>query len=409
MATTNRARELLSPASAQGSLRCSELLPLISAQAAEADRTRTVSPHVIQAIKASDLVVLSATKELGGLEETVGNIALELEAVAAACASTAWCLWNHLCVFHLFCGALGPTHADLLASIVEQHHWVCFPGGAGSRVHAHVDGDRLVLNGSAAFGSGSRYADWTGVAFAMVDPATGKIGSPPDLRFSVIELSQPGVRIDPTWDGASLRASSTDDVHYQDVAVPAQRWSPWWAADRAGKLREPDVPVISHRYREDWVGFSDLWLAAMALGVTQAAFEQTVEEVGGRKAIMGRPMPQMAGVHFNLGRAATALMGARATVRSACTDVDTRIEAGVIPTEADYLRQMCASVQGLASCEVAVGHVRKVLGGNGLREGHWFERRQRDFQAMPLHINAHEDRVSERLGRYLLDLDPGLF
>lgn len=407
MTTRSRAHELLAPQTA--TLRATELLPLISAQAAEADRTRTVSPEAISAIKASDLMVLSATKELGGLEESVAGIALELEAVAAACASTAWCLWNHLCVFHLFCGALGPAHADLLGRIVETHGWVCFPGGAGSRVHARDEGATLVLEGSAAFGSGSRYADWTGVAFAMIDPATGKIGSPPDLRFSVIELAQPGVRIEPTWDGASLRASSTDDVYYDGVAVPADRWSSWWAADRAGKLRDPDLQVISHRYREDWVGFSDLWLAAMAVGVTYAALADAVTEVGGRKAIMGRPMAQMAGVHFNLGRAAIAAMAARSTTLAACAEVDTRIEAGIIPTEADYLRQMSASVRALADCEVAMGHLRKLLGGNGLREGHWFERRQRDFQAMPIHINAHEDRVSERLGRYLLDLDPGLF
>ena len=46
----------------------------------------------------------------------------------------------------------------------------------------------------------------------------------------------------------------------------------------------------------------------------------------------------------------------------------------------------------------------RVLGGNGLREGQSFERRYRDFQAMPLHINAHPDRVSEQYGRHLLGL-----
>ena len=49
-------------------------------------------------------------------------------------------------------------------------------------------------------------------------------------------------------------------------------------------------------------------------------------------------------------------------------------------------------------------HLLKVVGGNGLRERHPFERRYRDFQSMPLHINAHEDRVTERLGRQLLGL-----
>ena len=46
----------------------------------------------------------------------------------------------------------------------------------------------------------------------------------------------------------------------------------------------------------------------------------------------------------------------------------------------------------------------RVMGGNGLREGPPFERRYRDFQAMPLHINAHQDRLSEQIGRNLLGL-----
>jgi hypothetical protein len=48
-------------------------------------------------------------------------------------------------------------------------------------------------------------------------------------------------------------------------------------------------------------------------------------------------------------------------------------------------------------------HHAQVVGGNGLQNG-TFERRYRDFQPMPLHINAHEDRVTERLGRHLLGL-----
>ncbi|MCY4564184.1 MAG: hypothetical protein OXE40_06855 [Gammaproteobacteria bacterium] len=41
-----------------------------------------------------------------------------------------------------------------------------------------------------------------------------------------------------------------------------------------------------------------------------------------------------------------------------------------------------------------------------MREGGSFERRYRDFQAMPLHINAHRDRVTEQIGRHLLGLAP---
>jgi alkylation response protein AidB-like acyl-CoA dehydrogenase len=389
------------------------LLPAVAAQADEADRTRTVNPEVIAAIKRSELVTLSASANLGGRAESITQIALELEALAGACASTAWCLWNHLCVFHLFCGALGPEHHDLLGGIVQRHEWVCFPAGAGSRLHGEDRGEHLVLTGSSAFGSGSRYAEWAGVAFAVPDPASGRLGRPPDLRFSIVELARDGVGVRPTWDGASLRASSTDDVHYDQVAIPAARWSPWWGADRAGKLRDPAVPVIHPRYREDWVGLSDLWLAAMATGLAQSALDEITEEVATRKGLMGRPLVDLAGVHFNLGRAAAAIVAARAVWAAGCREVDARIAATdqgpCPPTEADELRLLAYSAQALAACESAMGHLGKVMGGNGLREGHRFERRQRDFRAMPLHINAHEDRVAERVGRWVLGLDPGRF
>jgi len=95
------------------------LVEQVAAQAATADRTRTVAPEVIAAIKGSGLLAFSATAELGGAEASITAMAAELELLATACPSTAWCVWNHLCVFHLFCGALGPEHADLLGGIVE--------------------------------------------------------------------------------------------------------------------------------------------------------------------------------------------------------------------------------------------------------------------------------------------------
>ena len=97
------------------------LLPMIAAQAETADQTRSINAEVIAAIKATDLMRLSASTELGGLNATTCAIGDELRAVAAACSSTAWCLWNHLCTFHLFCGLLGPVHHRFLQGIVDRH------------------------------------------------------------------------------------------------------------------------------------------------------------------------------------------------------------------------------------------------------------------------------------------------
>src|SRR5229473_5381005 len=53
---------------------CEPLLPLIAEQAAKADSTRSVDPPVIQAIKQTDLMRLSATRNIGGVEASISSI-----------------------------------------------------------------------------------------------------------------------------------------------------------------------------------------------------------------------------------------------------------------------------------------------------------------------------------------------
>jgi len=380
---------------AQTALICGPLLPTIAAQAEAADHSRSVAPEVIAGIKASDLMRMTAAEALGGLATPVWSVARELEAIAGACASTAWCLWNHLCVFHFYCGLLGPAHATLLAEIVRRHEWVSLPAGAGTSVRGRMDGGSVVLDGDAHFGSGARYGEWVGITFVL-DGETVP-------RFTIARSSEPGVRIDPTWNGMSLRASATDNLYYQGLRVPAERVVPFVRGYRF-LFRESARPMIDPRYREDWVALSDLWLGAMAVGLVQQALDEACSGIQGRIAIMGVKMVERPTIHVNLGQAGAALNAARAVIRDACAETDGRIQAGITPDEDDCLRQVAASMSALRLCGEALQLILRVLGGNGLRESGSFERRFRDFQAMPLHINAHPDRVAEAYGRHLLGL-----
>lgn len=389
--------ELLGP---RPSLVVDPILPAIAAQAAEADRTRTVSPEVIAALKASDVVKLSASANIGGLEASMLQIGRELEAISAACTSTAWVMWNHLCVFHLVVGCLGPDQADRLTGMVSAGETVCFPGGANTGVTGVIEGDRVRINGRGTFGSGGRYADWTGVAFVVVDGGGNRV-QPLDLRMSVARIDDPTIKIDPTWDGSAVRASATDDMFFTGTELEVGRCVAWYGANRAEALRE--VPVVAHRYREDWVGLSDLWLAWMGVGLARAALTEAVGQILGRKAILGRTMTTLPPVQLNLGQAAALVASAAATAETGCRQVDDRIAAGVVPTEADYLRQMALATSALDQLDEAMRLIQRSAGGNGLREGGTLERRFRDFQAMPVHINAHRDRVHLRVGRFALD------
>lgn len=372
------------------------MLGEIAAQAARADDTRSVSPTLIAAIKENDIMRLSGSPELSGLDESIVAIGNELRAIAARCGSTAWCMWNHLCTFHHFAGLLGPQNADFLSEIVSKHEWFCFPAGASSAVTGVRDDGRTILTGVAAFGSGGRYAEWAGVVFARDGVAMP--------QFALADLRHPKVRIEETWDGMSLRASATDHIYYDGADVPTERVVPWPPKYRE-LFRNPDHPMIHHRYREDWVALSVLWLGAMATGVAEISLAETAESIKERIAIFGTKMVEKPTIHVNLGRARALINGATDTVYAAMAETDARIAARVMPTEGDYFRQTSAGMQAVLLCDEAMKLVLRVLGGNGLREGTDFERRYRDFQAMPLHINGHIDRITEQLGRITLGLD----
>ena len=384
------------------SLLSAPLLPLITAQAAKADVTRSVDAEIIKALKQTELIRLSATRNIGGGEATIGSIARELEAIAGCCASTAWCLWNHLCVFHFICAQLGPTGLETLKSIVANREWVSFPAGAGTSVRGCRQGDEIVIDGRASFASGSRYGDWAACLFAL-EPKDGIKPAKPDLRFTVVRTNAPGVSVDATWFSMSLRASATDHINYKGVTVPVTLMRPF-PVDFRYTFRDPAFAVVSPRYREDWVALSVLWLGAQAVGLAAAALEETCASLGGRVAIYGVKVAERPAVQLHIGEAAAAISAARAAVSTGCAETDARIEAGITPTEADYLRQLSYPMVALRLCDEAMRALLRVQGGNGLREGGAFERRYRDFQAMPLHINAHPDRVAELVGKYLLGL-----
>jgi alkylation response protein AidB-like acyl-CoA dehydrogenase len=372
------------------------LLGDIAAQAARADETRSVSSELIAAIKQNDIMRLSASHEISGLDESTVAIGNELRAIAPHCGSTAWCLWNHLCTFHHFAGLLGPENADFLGEIVSKREWFCFPAGASSEVTGVQKDGKTILTGVAAFGSGGRYAEWAGVVFARDGAATP--------QFALADLRHPKVRIKATWDGMSLRASATDHIYYDGVDVPTERVVPWPPKYRE-PFRNPDHPMIHHRYREDWVALSVLWLGAMATGVAEISLNETAESIKERIAIFGTRMVEKPTIHLNLGRARGLINAATDTVYAAMAETDARIAARVTPTEGDYFRQTSAGMQAVLLCDEAMKLVLRVLGGNGLREGTDFERRYRDFQAMPLHINGHIDRITEQVGRIALGLD----
>ena len=79
------------------------------------------------------------------------------------------------------------------------------------------------------------------------------------------------------------------------------------------------------------------------------------------------------------------------------------------PAEADYLRQMAIVSMAVNQLVEAMDLLERSQGGTALRESGSFHRRQRDFRAMPLHINVHQDRVTHQVGRLVLGIELDAF
>ena len=180
------------------------------------------------------------------------------------------------------------------------------------------DGGKTILSGVAAFGSGGRYSEWAGVIFVKDG---GKVP-----QFTLVDLRHRKVRIRETWDGSALRASATDHVYYEGVDVPRERVVPAPAKYRE-LYRMPDYPMINHRYREDWVALSVMWLGAMATGVAEASIKDTAQSIRDRIAIFGTKMVEKPTIHVNLGRARAFINAATDTVYAAMAETDARIAA----------------------------------------------------------------------------------
>ena len=370
-----------------------DLLSLIEKQANQADASRSISDELITAIKESDMLRLGTSVELGGKDETLVGIANELRTITPLCTSTAWVLWNHTVLLHHTCALLGPPHIDFLRERVSNADWFCQGAGAGTEVAGARIEDKMQLNGVSAFASGSRYADWTAIIFNM--------GSP---EFTVVDMMDPKIRVDPTWEAMSVRASSTDHVYFDGPEVPISRVVPIPFKDRE-MYRTPDHPVINPRYREDWVALSAMWLGAMASGLAEASFKEMAEGIKDRIAVFGTKMAERQTIHVNLGRARSLINAATDTAYNVLRETDERIAAKTPPTEQDYFRQTAGGMQAILLCDEAMKLIQRILGGNGLREGTNFERHFRDFQAMPLHIIPHVDRITEQYGRLELGLE----
>jgi alkylation response protein AidB-like acyl-CoA dehydrogenase len=193
---------------------------------------------------------------------------------------------------------------------------------------ATQDGDDWVLNGQKMWITSGNEAGIF-IVFATVEPDAGYRG----ITAFLVEKSFEGFSVGKKEDKLGIRASSTTELVFEDVRVPA--------ANVLGEVGR-GYKVAIETLNEGRIG-----IGAQMIGLAQGALDHTVRYVGEREQF-GRTIGSFQGVQFQLAEMATEIMAARLMVYNAARLKDAGesflLEAAMAKLFSSEVAQRVASV-----------------------------------------------------------------
>ena len=345
----------------------------VAPRAAEIDRTAEFPQDLRKLLADHDILALPFPTEHGGLGGELLPVALAIEQLSRACATTGLILAVQ---------ELGSLPILLAGSSEQQKRW--FPSlasgerliafalteaeagsdVAAARTTANADGDDYVIHGSKRFISHGSIADLITV-FAVTDPE-----APRHRRLSafVVEVPTKGFAVTRLEHKMGIRGSPTAELAFDGVRVPQ--------ANRLGA--EGDGFEIAMRTLDR----SRPGIAAQAVGIAQGALEVATAYARERRQF-GQRIGELQMVGAMLADMDAATEGARQLLYKACVEID----AG--SPEANRWSAMCKLVAGDAAMRVTTDAVQ-VLGGYGYIDEFPVERMMRDAKITQLYEGTQQ-------------------
>jgi alkylation response protein AidB-like acyl-CoA dehydrogenase len=218
------------------------------------------------------------------------------------------------------------------------------------------------LNGSKMFITNAEVAE-SMVVFATRDRSQGYRG----ISAFVVQRGAPGMRINPQHGKMGMRASSTNEVIFQDTPVPA------------GNLLGEEGRGF--RYAMEILDSSRIIIAAQCVGIGQAALEEAVRYAQQRQSF-GKPIAQHQAVQFMLADMATEVHAARTATMQAATLKDQGLP---FINEASMAKLLASEM-----CVRVASQALQVHGGAGYFKDSPVERLFRDARVTTIYEGTSE-------------------
>ncbi len=373
--------------------RARALQPLLDEHGAEMDRRREVTPEVVDALVAQDMLRLLLPRSLGGQELHLLEYCKTTEALAWADASVAWFI-NQSNVSSATSAAAMP-HDSALAVFGDPKIGLAWGARHGRSKAIRVDGGYR-LTGTWSFASGGRHTTRLGAHSATQNPdGTPHIryGKPDDRSFVFLRSE---AKIMDDWQVLGLRGTGSDSYSVEDLFVPDER-AP--ARDALQERREsgPLYTIMSTLlYATGFCG--------VTLGLARRLFETYVDLA---RAKHSRASPNAMAVNNavqrEVGLLEAKLSAARAFLHEAVCQVYDAAAAGKLDVDL-RLRLRLATTYGMnEATDVAIASYR-AAGTTAIMNSGPFERRFRDALSASQHLQAMMPHI-EMVGRDIIGVD----
>jgi alkylation response protein AidB-like acyl-CoA dehydrogenase len=375
-----------------------DLAARFSDRAALHDRQASFPFENFEELRQAGLLALTVPRRHGGHEASLTTFLRVQEELAAGDGSTALALNMHLIRFGSEREA--PTYParwfDEMCRGAVQHGHLCntaateeglgSPAGGGlpDTTVRELEGGWL-LHGRKTFTTMAPALHY----FIVLAALHGEADERPAVANLLVLRSDPGVRIEQTWDSLGMRATGSHDLVLENVRLPAERL-----------LNRRVVGASDTRGGAGFAWFA-LGVAATTIGVARAARDYAVAFARERTPNSGRTIKDYPGVRSRIARIDLLLQRSRALVFDAAAAWEQQLSTGMPAVD----RVAVAKVDTLNNCIEAVDLAMRVVGGVSLQKQRPIERYYRDVRAA-LHNPPLEDRALEQLARSALDEPP---
>jgi alkylation response protein AidB-like acyl-CoA dehydrogenase len=370
--------------------RAKSLQPLIDQHGPEIDRRREVTPEVVEALVANDMLRLLLPRSLGGQEIDLLEFCRVNETVAWADASVGWFV-NQSNVSSGTSAASMP-HEAALAMFNGPRDGLAWGAKHGNSRAIRVEGGYR-LTGTWSFASGGRHTRLLGAHSNVQNPDGTphmRYGRPDDRSFLFLRAE---AKITDDWYVLGLRGTGSDTYTVEDLFIPDAH-AP--ARDVAEERRENGPLYV--------IGSTLLYASgfcSVTLGVARRLLETYIELARGRQSRAATTiMARNNSIQREVACMEAKLSAARAFLHEAAADVYRAAANGTLDVD-KRMRLRLATTWGMnEATDVSIACYRGAGTGAILDKGP-FERRFRDAMSASQHLQAMWPHA-EMVGRHLI-------